>query len=287
MEQVIYADILFFVNFSMDFIVLFAVGRLAGRRMRTWPMLLSATIGGVYGVCAVVLYGNAFLGAVIDICVSVIAVLVAFPVSSKGQFFRLFTYFYLFAFLLGGAMNVLYRAFIRLGSALPSLGTSPAVSRFLLLAFSATLLLCIGLGALRRSRYRTGKQITVCLFGKEERIKCFCDSGNLVCDPISGYGVIFIRKGALGSIVTDGLGGFIDSASGDAAGLSCLEPREQRRVRVIPITGVAGEGIACGFMPDYIKVDGVEKHCVIAYGKNIFPAGDLEFDGICPQQILY
>ena len=49
MTEYIYGDVLFIINFSMDFIALFICGKIMHFKMSFWRMALAATLGGVYG----------------------------------------------------------------------------------------------------------------------------------------------------------------------------------------------------------------------------------------------
>ena len=69
MEQVIYGDTLFLVNSSMDFLALFLTCRILYRRLRVLPMVFAAVLGGIYGVAALFLPGNAFIGTLRRSCV--------------------------------------------------------------------------------------------------------------------------------------------------------------------------------------------------------------------------
>ena len=55
MEQVIYADVLFAVNFSMDFLSLYLTGKVFRARMRPVPLTLAAGIGALYGTASLFL----------------------------------------------------------------------------------------------------------------------------------------------------------------------------------------------------------------------------------------
>ena len=45
---VIYSDILFLINFSLDYLCLFIAGRLLHRGGKAWRLLLGAAVGGLY-----------------------------------------------------------------------------------------------------------------------------------------------------------------------------------------------------------------------------------------------
>ena len=52
MEQVVYGDVLFIINFSMDFLSLYVTAKFIHLRLRLVPAIAAAAIGAVYGVAA-------------------------------------------------------------------------------------------------------------------------------------------------------------------------------------------------------------------------------------------
>ena len=78
METVLYADVLFLINFSMDYLSLYAVSRLLALPSRAWRMLAGAGVGGVYGVLSVVLcakgkLANYFIGFIQNFTYTILA----------------------------------------------------------------------------------------------------------------------------------------------------------------------------------------------------------------------
>ncbi|MBR6795203.1 MAG: sigma-E processing peptidase SpoIIGA, partial [Clostridia bacterium] len=55
MEQVIYGDVFFLVNFSMDFLALFITGKLNHAAVPLWRLVLGGTLGGLYATVALFL----------------------------------------------------------------------------------------------------------------------------------------------------------------------------------------------------------------------------------------
>ena len=107
----VYADLLFLINFSMDFLCLFLSVKLLHLRQVTWRMLLAAALGGVYSVLALFLEVSSLVALAIDVgaCVGMCAVCVA----GKGvRVPRLLlfcgTYFGISA-LMGGGMTAIYQ----------------------------------------------------------------------------------------------------------------------------------------------------------------------------------
>ena len=57
MEQIIYADVLFIVNFSMDFLALYITSKILHHDCHFLPMTLSAGLGALYGVVSLIMSG--------------------------------------------------------------------------------------------------------------------------------------------------------------------------------------------------------------------------------------
>ena len=123
MTEYIYGDVLFVINFSMDFIALFICGKIMHFKMNFFRMALAATIGGVYGVASLFFE----FGTVGDILVDVLmAMALCFVAHYHGSTMKTFGVTALFAavsMLMGGAMTALYskigkyQAYIQIGGA--------------------------------------------------------------------------------------------------------------------------------------------------------------------------
>ena len=50
MQQVVYGDVLFLVNFSIDFIVMFIAGCFLHIKRRLFRLVIASLVGGLYGV---------------------------------------------------------------------------------------------------------------------------------------------------------------------------------------------------------------------------------------------
>ena len=63
----VYADLLFLVNFSMDFLCLYLSVKLLHLPRARWRMLLAAALGGVYSVVALLLSVGSWLALALDL----------------------------------------------------------------------------------------------------------------------------------------------------------------------------------------------------------------------------
>ena len=63
METVLYGDILFIINFSMDFLTLFVTGKILHLKTSIASMLLASSVGAVYAIASVMLEGAVIFSA--------------------------------------------------------------------------------------------------------------------------------------------------------------------------------------------------------------------------------
>ena len=83
MREEVYADLLFLINFSMDFLCLYFTARFLRRRMRLALITSAAIIGGIYSVASLFL---PFAKLEILLCdVAVCALSVRWPSTLKAR----------------------------------------------------------------------------------------------------------------------------------------------------------------------------------------------------------
>ncbi len=251
MEHVLYADILFFINFSMDFITLYLTSRLTSGPPTGIKAAISAAIGGIYVTVAVIFGIDGILGITASGIISAVMVALSMGYGGMRLLFRRAAVFWGFAALLGGVMT----AICSFGGSFGAPG-SPAGGTALLFIGSSLCLLFLRI----ISRFRARKTVTVIVEhgGKTAEFSALCDSGNLVRDPLSSRPVILADRSVVGFALADNIAA---------------------RLRMIPVNGIGGGGLLTGFVPDTLKivVDGKERICdaIIA----VTDLGDTFFGG--------
>lgn len=245
MEHVLYADILFFINFSMDFITLYLTSRLTSGPPIGIRCAAAAALGGIYGTAAVALGIDGGTGVLAAGAVSVGMVALAFGCGGFAVLLRRSAVFWGFAALLGGVMT----AICSFGESFGAPG-SPAGGTALLFMGSTVCLLLMKLFS-RFSKRKTAR-IKIELCGKCTEFTALCDSGNLVRDPLSSRPVILADRSVLRCTVPE-LCTDADSVP------KSIEPK----LRMIPVKGIGGGGLLTGFIPDSVKIiaDGRERTC--------------------------
>lgn len=266
MEVVIYGDVLFLINFSMDFLTLFIVSKILHRPVRTAPMILSAGIGAIYGVASAVLPGNVLFELVINLAVSLLMCYIVFD----RRLLSCTALFYTVGLLLGGAVTATFEIINRFrGSRYISFnGNVEPLAGRVSPGWMAVIALVTGIAAIVGGRFarKNAKapevKIHITDGDRSLNLTGLCDSGNLLCEPIGGAPVIITGSGLLSGLVPEALrpafseGGI---ARLDSIGLSLM-----RKVRIIPVSHAGGEGVMVGFMPEHAEINGIPRKVCIA-----------------------
>lgn len=246
-ESVVYADMLFLVNFSMDYITLYLTCRLTSAPPMRWRVVLSAAIGGLYGTLSVVWNTGGISGALMTVAVSALLVLIAFGRATVAQIVRRAAVFWGAAALLGGIMTAICAAAGRTEV------LSGGGNTVLLLAGSAVCVILTRL--ILRCGGKRSVTVRLTLDGRSCEFAALCDSGNLVREPLSSRPVILADRSVLRTVVPELCrGGAVPERIPD---------RLSSRIRLIPVNGALGGGMLTGFSADSVEIvsGGRERAC--------------------------
>ncbi|TYP54934.1 sigma-E processing peptidase SpoIIGA [Thermosediminibacter litoriperuensis] len=286
--MVIYFDVVFIINFLMNFTILWLV-----------KLILKLNAGNLRFVAGALL-GNLFLlevffptGALLQtipgkIIVSILMVLIAFYPLSFSEFIKALGFFYFVSFMVGGGAFALFylinaeRAFT--GSLLVN---NISVPWWILLVSSAFLFVFFKFmwpliyRILSRDSFIVPMTI---LFGERQfKIKALIDTGNDLRDPISNYPVIIVEFSVLEDFFPQ-----------EIRTLMMKEPGENleditravsnsywaARIRIIPFSSIGkNKGLMVGFKPDRViinfdnKVYEIKNAVLGIYHKVLSPQG--------------
>ncbi len=178
----VYWNLAVFINFLVDFMLLLGANRLSGFPASSGRCLLTATIGGLYaGGC--LLPGFRFLSSL---------------------FWRLVILIVMSMVAFGFGVSALRRGivFILLRMALGGISTGLEDTGFvtLLLSAGAVCLLCV-LGFQSSVGDRKYVQLELCHGGRQETVLALQDTGNTLCDPVTGQSVIVVGPEVAASLL--------------------------------------------------------------------------------------
>lgn len=237
METVLYADVLFLINFSMDYLSLYAASRLLALPSGTWRMLAGAVVGGIYGVLSVVFFWQGMIGAVLTFLASCGMVFIAFSCCDgvRGFLRAVFSVWGIGA-LIGGFMTLFSGMFQ--GDASYTSGADIPVAVFAVILF------------IRMAAKRGGRGYAEVAFDYGENRytgRALIDSGNLLTDPLSGLPVVLIRASDARTFAGGEVDGKFAGIMPDGIGLS-------PGVRAVPVRGVTDTRILYGFLCHSLRI---------------------------------
>ncbi len=191
--QTVYADVLFLINFSMDFLVFYICARLAGRRLYPIRSAFASVLGGAYGVASLLFESNNFVIIFCDIISLLLICAIAF--ASKNiriiDFFGRCILFALISAVLGGIMTALSSMLERSGFSSLEYENGDDISVWLFAMIAAAGGATAFVGGKRMKRLASSKcaDVVITLDGKSVTLRAMTDTGNMLTDPLSGRSV--------------------------------------------------------------------------------------------------
>ena len=196
--MVIYIESVFAFNVLVDYLLLFGAARVAGRTVARRRLLLGAAVGGIYAAVQL------FLPKSVVLLLLGLALMGAAAYRGSGRAVKLTLLFFLASCGLAGVVMLLGQ----------SLGSMARLARgvvtadlpwgvFLIAAGTSYLLLSV---VFRYGAARTGSEtadVVIAYRGKTARVRLLRDTGNTLCDPVTGLGVPVIDRHALGDLISE------------------------------------------------------------------------------------
>ena len=253
MGEIVYVDLLFLINFSMDFLCFYITARLLNRHFGLIRCVAGAALGGAYSVIMIFFTMNVWLGLLSDLGVCALMCLVAFGCKDKSFYeFCLCTssYFGVSA-CLGGFMTAIYSILNKLNIPFDQIGASDGISVWLF----GLLAILSGLAAMMSGRFFKGAtssetvEVEIIYGGRRLSVRAFVDTGNMLTDPLSGRRVVIIDKSVARRILPEEN---IDIAVKGMVGM--MKAEDMGKIRLIPMATAGGSAMLCAFDPEKIAI---------------------------------
>ncbi|MBQ4121034.1 MAG: sigma-E processing peptidase SpoIIGA [Clostridia bacterium] len=287
MKQVIYGDVFFLVNFSMDFLALYLTAKLSHASLTFWRLVLGGALGGLYATVALFLPSSveAFATLLFPFLLSA----VVFGVSRVTALVKRALLFFAVSFVMGGVMTAVYYYAGRLlsekgiyinGEVETVYSDLPLWAVGLCAAWAAFIASVFSRYAKKKASCRSAV-LTLSDGGRCVTLSSLVDSGHFLEEPIGHLPVIVVTKKTMESLLPPG---FLPDFLNFAADLSRLSEKERLKFRFVPIVTVGHEGLLRGYLPDSVLVAGEEKKALVVCDET---AEDFEgFEAILPPSLL-
>ncbi len=266
---VIYADLLFVINFSMDFLCLFITSRLLGCGGKAFRLIIASMLGALYGFLPYLLNLHPILHLISNLASAGVISFIAFGKQNLKRFLIITATFIVSSALMGGLVTALYNISGKYHNGVYT--EISALSFALMCLISALTALSYGL-ICRKKIHTVSAEIRLYIKNEKINARLIADSGNLLTEPFSALPVIIISGSALPTPY--------DNPESESFPLS---------VRAIPFSTASGKNCFLGFRPDCIEIISLGKKpkkveayiAVDTLGNNY--SG---YDGILPASIL-
>lgn len=191
----VYGDILFLINFSMDFLCFYLSCLLLHRKLPVGRACIASALGGIYAVASLFIKASGVIAFALDIgSLVLMCIIVYFQRGMKYSKIVWSAFLYiLISALLGGVMTSLFSLFNRMEifdfTEMQEDGMSVWI--FAILAILGTVLTLRGGRIFSSSASIKTVTLHICSEHGEAELCALVDSGNLATEPISGRAVVF------------------------------------------------------------------------------------------------
>lgn len=189
----IYLDLVFFLNFGFDFLLLLSVSMILKRNVRLRRILLGSIIGAL-SIFLLFIKLSSITLFLLKVVISILMVLSTFSYKSIKYFFQNMLYLYMSSILLGGFLYFLNVQFSYKNEGLVFFHNGLSINFILLLIFGPLVLYIY----IRQSRsmklhYSDCHKVTLYLSdGTVLYLNGFLDTGNKLYDPYSKKPVVLV-----------------------------------------------------------------------------------------------
>ncbi len=275
MKTTVFADVLFIINFSMDFLSLYISGKILHLEMKKRKLIFSSVIGGIYGVVSLLIKGT-LPYILLNVSVYLLMCFTAYKNIVLSQYIKLCILFYSVSLLMGGAVSASYTFIDGIMSNIPQTETLTEGRKIPFYAFIAIVTVCAVTAHITGRIFSQSKDIkdayiTAVLGEKTIDMHLLIDSGNLLHEPLSGAPVILVKNEK-----------FKRLTGCDSTSLFSCE-KLLSKLRCIPAQSAGGDMMLYGIIPDKIyigtKKEKIPMKAVIAVCDGTDFA---EFDGVVP-----
>jgi len=288
LELTVYADILFVVNFTMDYLALYVTSFIMKLKFSVTRGIIAALFGGLYGVVSVALGLGGVINLVVTVISGAIMCLMVNGFLTLNMYLREMMVFLVSNLIIGGGMTALYAAFNSLGAAkhlliygeVESVEEQLPLALFAVGAFFITVILALFGRSFSKRKSVGTVDVTLKYGGRTVHISAIEDSGNLLTEPLSGQPIIIISRHKAESVLEARFIKLILDMKTDNAGYPI------GRIRFLVCNTVTGKRTMGIFKPDNITVNGCAVSAWIAVAESD-SFGELKTaDGLVPSELI-
>lgn len=193
----IYVDLVFFLNYFFDFLLLIIVGNQLKRSVRGYHYFLGAFVGSI-SIFALFLPLNSFTLFLLKVIISVVMVLVTFKFNNIYYTLKNLVFLYSTSMVLGGFLYFLNVQFSYQQKGLVFFYRGLSINViFLILTSPLLLYLYSKQMKLLKEKYQQYYHVVISYQNKKYSVTGFLDTGNLLVDPYFKKPIVLLNQQVL------------------------------------------------------------------------------------------
>ena len=244
LKTIVYADVLFLTNFTINFILLEITSMLTKNTCQTYKKVIAATVGAIYSVIMFLPDFKIAENLFSKFLLSLVMTGITYKKDSIKNFIRFLSTFYLVTLVCGGlTLSFTYFSKSPFTSNNGIIYFDSSFKTVLISSGVTWMIIKLSYSIYQKHATRNYHKMVLYKNGKAASLNVLLDTGNMLKEPLTGSPVIIVEKNALRGIIPR------DIADIDIENIS---PHIQD-LRLIPFKSLGTEaGMLIGFVPDKI-----------------------------------
>lgn len=262
MQQIIYVDVLVFLNTVITFLILLTTVEISGVEAEKSRLIIGSVVGGVYSLLILAPSLNLFFIILTRFAICVSTVFITFHIRNIKKMLKCLLCFVVISFLFAGAVYYFAGIFsdnfmhVNNGYAYINISAASLILITVLLYFAVKL---INKKFFRKTKKDILYKIEITYNGIKISSCALFDSGNSVKDIYTGKPVIIIQESEIKT--------FFDVSVLEKLRNFLYEKKETTKLpkgfRLIPVKTIAGEKILPAFSADKAEISDGDIHRII------------------------
>lgn len=190
----IYVDLVLFINFGLDFLLLLSVAIVLKRKVEMFKVLIAAFIGSL-SILLLFIKINSFQLFLFKIFVSILMLLVSFGYKNIKYFLKNFLFLYINSVVLGGFMYFINIQFSYKNEGLIFYNNGLSIN-IIFLIVSSPIIIYIYIKQIKTLKLNYNSYYNLNIYLNNKVIKCigFLDTGNKLRSPYNNKPIIMINE---------------------------------------------------------------------------------------------
>lgn len=250
----IYLDLVLFLNFAFDFLLLLSVSIILKRNIKINNIIIGSFIGSL-SILLLFININSFTLFIFKIIISILMILTTFKYKNIRYFIKNISFFYMSSIILGGFLYLLNIEFSYKNKGLVFYHNGLSIN-FIFLLIISPIIIYIYIKECKSLKHNYNNYYKIDIYYKNEikKINSFLDTGNKLVSPYNKSPVILVNKKIIKNIDDNYIYIPYSTVSGEGI-LKCI------KVDKVIIEGIGKrENVLVG-LTDNIKIDDVD--CIL------------------------